>query len=83
MIIDHPTLRFRFNDSRWWNRMGVCHVVKCDHCGRLAKNVGKDAGEATDLALREGFRFLREAVKWHCCECKDSRDSRWGKPSGY
>jgi hypothetical protein len=57
MIIPHP------------KKHGL--VVKCDYCGVLANYIRTDAGDAAEMARKQGFKLrpgasLTDPMKWSC-----------------
>lgn len=61
-----------------------CWGCICDHCGSSVKKLGKDPGEASENARKEGFTTLTihvaRPLKWLCPICKDPKN---GKSNGY
>ena len=70
MIIPHPTLKYATRRPYPFHEES-CYVVQCDFCRKFATRAGCDAGEAADLARKEGFKLIRGAklgdpMKWAC-----------------
>jgi hypothetical protein len=70
-IVEHPTVEHKVRAPWGYEK---CQVVECDFCHRHAHKVGNDAGEAADVARREGFQTVKGAQlgdprKWWCGKC--------------
>jgi hypothetical protein len=71
-IINHPRAVFSTGSELYpWDS---AQVVQCDCCSNLADRVGKDAGEAADVARSLGFTTVRGKTlgsprEWRCPGC--------------
>jgi hypothetical protein len=70
MIITLESVRIRTTQPFPFHEESA-KVVECDFCKKRAKGYGADAGEAAEMARREGFMLVRgrkltDPMKWAC-----------------